>query len=454
MGDGHEWAHRHFKSFRSATMEQEKFTPTEEEDTLLRDFSSQNLQTYERLNGPSRSDSKDESESWCHRMSHVWHKGLVSNGYRGLASCVKHVNSGAHDNLVGLLVVANAICIGLETDFQAQNPGQRMPAYLRGFEIFFCVTFSLDLIVRIGSNPFRFFDSKLSAFGWNIFDLCVVGLQLVDQLGHSGLMAAELSLLRALRLVRIIRLLRVVRFFEELRLLITSILDSMASLMWSLCLLSVLLYITGVAFCQAVHDAGNNGDLSEDNKRELHHWFGSLSRSILTMFEVIVGGVSWDEVISPLISDIGPLIGLVFCFYVALCVFAVLNTITGVIVQKVTSDALSTQAAHLANHLRELFFNDEASTLGINLEHFQEKIKHPDMQDYFKGIDVAPNEAQYLFSLLDIDGSGEVSPEEMVDGCLRLGRPAQALDLAVMMRELLDIKKLLKPPVAPVLRSL
>merc|ERR1712032_262363 len=67
---------------------------------------------------------------------------------------------------------------------------------------------------------------------------------------------------------------------------------------------------------------------------------------------------------------------------------------------------------------------------------FEDQLKCPQMQDYFKAIDVDPCEAKGVFKLLDLDDSGSIDAEEFISGCVRLRGPAKALELAVLQHEL------------------
>merc|ERR1712032_485436 len=49
---------------------------------------------------------------------------------------------------------------------------------------------------------------------------------------------------------------------------------------------------------------------------------------------------------------------------------------------------------------------------------------------YLRAIDIHPQEASKLFFVLDGDGSGHLSVEEFLGGCLRLQCAAKAVDLA------------------------
>merc|ERR1740117_1365732 len=160
-----------------------------------------------------------------------------------------------------------------------------------------------------------------------------------------------IRILSFLRLMRIIRLVRIVRYVEELRTIVASIVGSMMALCWTLSLLMMVIYIFSVFFTQVVVDA-----LAVENNTKLTYWYGRLPRTILTMFEVIVGGVSWDEVASPLITDVSPVMGIVLCLYIAFCVFAMMNMATGVFVERATANAQASKDANTASHISNLFF--------------------------------------------------------------------------------------------------
>jgi len=53
----------------------------------------------------------------------------------------------------------------------------------------------------------------------------------------------------------------------------------------------------------------------------------------------------------------------------------------------------------------------------------------------WQAISVQKTEAKYLFNLLDIEESGEISFDEFMDGCLRLHGAAKSFDLLVVMQE-------------------
>merc|ERR1719277_113136 len=73
---------------------------------------------------------------------------------------------------------------------------------------------------------------------------------------------------------------------------------------------------------------------SGSNNHELCYWFGSLIRTMLTLFECLLGGVSWDVVVVVLLDDVSLTAGLMLCLYMAVGLFIMLNVVTGLFVEK------------------------------------------------------------------------------------------------------------------------
>merc|ERR1712151_1259413 len=78
---------------------------------------------------------------------------------------------------------------------------------------------------------------------------------------------------------------------------------------------------------------------------------------------------------------------------------------------------------------------DDDGSGTVTWAEFEQHLENPQMVEYLKVIDLDPHEAKKLFSMLDLDGSGEIDGEELVSGCLRLHGSAKALELAAFMHE-------------------
>merc|ERR1711937_377867 len=111
----------------------------------------------------------------------------------------------------------------------------------------------------------------------------VVTISIVEEIsivlieaGEEGASLGNLTflrILRILRLVRVLRVIRVLRFFRELRLMVSSIIGSVKSLLWTVLLITLMLYIVGVFITQTVADhlkSSPPGAPYEEELRELY----------------------------------------------------------------------------------------------------------------------------------------------------------------------------------------
>lgn len=352
------------------------------------------------------------------------------------------VHSSWFDTTAVSLIIVNAITIGWETDHCTRHLLATPPTSFRVIELTFCTIFTAEIIIRLTAHGSYFF--KVSDWRWNLFDCFVVGFQLIEEF-MSGLTIgvpmnlSVLRVMRALRLVRIIRLIRILRLIGELRTIITSLAGSMKSLLWTVLVLFLLIYIVAVYFTTMVLDHRLTDETADPS---LEVYYGSLGRSILSLYESISGGVDWDDLAAPLIAEIHVVMGILFSLYIAFALLAMMNVVTGVFVESALLSAKEDKDIYMVNHVKDLFLNADRKHIGIiTWEEFEEMAHAAEMQDYFKAIDVDLSEAKGLFDLLDMTGCGQLKQEDFLSGCLRLRGPAKALDLALLMKETRVLRK-------------
>merc|ERR1712008_293823 len=80
----------------------------------------------------------------------------------------------------------------------------------------------------------------------------------------------------------------------------------------------------------------------------------------------------------------------------------------------------------------------------LNEEEMDRLLQDTELLAYMNAIGVDSTEAKGLFTLLDDDGSGNISIDEFVTGFLRLKGSAKAVDMVTLMYENRKISKQLK----------
>lgn len=349
------------------------------------------------------------------------------------------------------LIVANALFLGCQTDFMARQGTDMLPEVFSVTESLFCAFFAMELSIKLFVFRWKYF--TMDDRNWNIFDMFVVILQLTEEvlaIFGSSVFSQNLSftrMLKLLRLVRIIRLARILRMIHELRVLVSCITNSIKSLVWTCLLLFIMIYSMSLILTQLVHDHRmtfdpeglcNSGREGCEHHLALLHFYGNLARSMLSLFQSISGGVDWDQLLYPLLTEISPLLGALFCLYIMFAVLAMMNVVTGIFVDSVLVSAKQDKDQFLLNNAREIF--RDADNGNFTEEQFLSMLGNRHMVEFFKGIDVDPSYASTLFKIMDLDESGEINAEEFLSSCIKLRGPAKALDTAVLIRNMQQIQ--------------
>lgn len=359
------------------------------------------------------------------------------------------------DYFMGAAILVNAALMGAQADYAVRSArtGEAEPPELWVLGMVLGLLFTVELLLRITATGLGFFIGD--GWQWNIFDFLLVALQIGEEL-ITGVTAATVKtsssgasvnlsfmrVLRILRLVRIIRLVRVLRLIRELRTLVHSIASTMTSLFWTVALLMLLMLVVGIAVTQVAADVGLEmpDALAEDTAA--YEYYGSLGRSILSLFQSITNGVSWKELCDPLAKHT-PIIVVLWSTYIAFAMLAMLNVITGVFVESAMASASEENNLDMANRLWEVV---DAMNVGKNggrmtFDMLKDQLSNPMFEEYFKSVDLSISEAKFLFNLLDFGQEGSIDPQDFVEGCCRIHGPAKAIDLTTLMSEITHLHR-------------
>lgn len=351
------------------------------------------------------------------------------------------------------LIMFNAIFFGIEAEVNARTGSEESHWGFKAISVAFTMMFSIEIGLRfLASGPRAFFQPPDHV--WNVFDLTIVVLSLLEVMlfivqrfrGVTLENSQNLLYVRMIRIVRTARIFRVIRifnFFRSLRLLLFSVLNTLRSLLWTMVLLLIILYTFGVIFTQAATQLLIADGKDDPDLEELDRYYGSVGRSVYTLFMSITNGVDWQNAVAPLQSLHWLFVGF-FVVYIAFTYFAVLNVVTGVFCQtaiesaaKDQEEVMQVQRACKEDYVRqltELFCDKDQDGSGeLTIDEFEELLQDERLQKYCASLDITIDDAWALFKLLDTDGSGAIEVNEFVTGCLRLKGSARSVDIALLM---------------------
>jgi len=370
----------------------------------------------------------------------------------------RFTHSPGFDLFFALAILVNTVFIGVEVQISVIS-SQEDTLVIQVVRNAFTVLFSIELFLRLGAGFREFFCSE--DYRWNMLDVFIVlsswweaavefTYAPVADDGGTGFDLSGLRTLRILRITRLVKLARVariLRFVMALRTLTQSIIYTLKSLIWALVLMTLIVYVFGILFVQAVTDHRRDplSRMTPEETDAADNYFGNLWKSMLSLYMSITGGVSWEQLLVPL-HAVSPLWVFVFLFYVSFTYFAVLNVVTGVFCQSAIDSAqsdhdavlqsiLANKQAHIEK-IRYLFNEIDAEEVGvITYQMFQDKVTTKEVQTYFESIDLDIWDAWSFFKLLDLDSGGAIEVEEFLMGCLRLRGSARAMDMAKLCHD-------------------
>lgn len=213
------------------------------------------------------------------------------------------VDSERFQIFIGVVIVANALVLGLQTYSGIEASYGR---FLQSLNAAFYIVFVVELITRIlsyGTRPWNFFRN-----GWNIFDFIVIGGALIPGLRDQA------TIIRLLRLARIVRLMR---FLPDARILILTVSRATPAVASMSVLTVLVLFIYGIVGWSMFGQA-------------LPEQWGNIGTAMLTLFVLLtLEGFPEYLAAARTVNDWAPIF---FLTYVLIAAFIIVNLLIGIVI--------------------------------------------------------------------------------------------------------------------------
>merc|ERR1712194_181036 len=323
-----------------------------------------------------------------------------------------------------------------------------------GLEVFFGGMFTVELVLKIVAVP-----KELSKDIWNLIDVLVVAFFWVE--AFSSDLPFPPTLIRLARMGRLLRFLRVVktmRGFASLYLMLQAIKGSVSALGGS----SVVLLLGEMTIALALNlflsdywedpewtASASYSTMTGDEERErLYEYFGTFTKSLLTMIEMLLG--NWfaiTRILTPF-SEAFMLFGICHQLVVG---FAVIEVISGVFLNE-TFKVAALDDSIMMNEVRRAakaesaklteFFKqaDKDGSGFVDQDELKKVMKNKQVEEWLTAMGLDLSDIDKVFRNLDKDGDGYLTPEELVEGASMLKKPARALDLAAVQTTLEEVR--------------
>lgn len=353
--------------------------------------------------------------------------------------------------VVNLTIFVNAIQMGVAVDVK----GGDWDALWDGFEKYFTAFFALEMLLKIAALRLRYFREP-----WNLFDFFIVCISLVDTMVSSfSQKSSFVSIIGILRLLRLLRMLKLLRVVPQFRILFDGILAALQSMFWVGALCGLLLYMVAVASVRLLggDDAGF-GMVADDEASLMaeaasfnnYQYFGTVSRSLLSLFNLVVMA-ELDAIVRP-IWEIQPFvtIGLVLLSFIMM--FGVLNILVGMIMDNVmrtvkqmdqeTGKHERLRRAALTKEISDILFQVDTNGDGsITSDEFFDKSNNERLQELLIELQLPHGFTERdLFKFLDRQGQRCVTYDQFSDGIVGIVMNSEVQRDVVMQARISDVR--------------
>eukprot|EP00928_Gymnodinium_smaydae_P008487 TRINITY_DN1308_c0_g5_i1.p1 TRINITY_DN1308_c0_g5~~TRINITY_DN1308_c0_g5_i1.p1 ORF type:complete len:730 (+),score=141.01 TRINITY_DN1308_c0_g5_i1:49-2190(+) len=347
--------------------------------------------------------------------------------------CRDLLYSSVFEWIVAFFICLNTIALAMEIDYKANGGyGFLTPDFFTFIGWGFCAVFLFEILFRL------VVDQEFAFLGpnrwWNLFDTVSVAVSIVELLGMNG----GSSGFKVLKICRVFKFLRVFRFFADLRKMVVGIIATLSSLFWALIVLAMILFVFALVMTDLVTNLRTEGIAAESTIQD----FGSLSATFYTLLKAVSGGGDWGDFSDPLV-ELDPLFLLLFAIYIALIVYCVLNVVTAVFVEKMSSHEESRKHAKMYQELLKFVKDADADSNGqLNLLEFTALCKKPVVRAWLRKIDLDLDSigVTNFFKALHPGGTGNMDKEEFIRGVFALKGYARSYELHLMQQEVHEIR--------------
>ena len=227
------------------------------------------------------------------------------------------------------LIVLNGAILGIQT---SAGLTAYFGPWLSLLDQLILAVFVLEIVLKLTASGRQFFRSY-----WNLFDFFVVAIALVPASGPFAV----------LRVLRVLRLLRLISVVPRLRFVVEALLHAIPGIASIGVLILIIFYVF------AVVATGLYGAAFPD-------WFGSLGRSMFTLFQIMTLE-SWSMGVVRPVMQVFPFAWIFFVLFILVATFTMLNLFIGIIVE--TMQTLHAKSDEDEKSKKSLIEDDPASVI-------------------------------------------------------------------------------------------
>eukprot|EP00929_Paragymnodinium_shiwhaense_P013917 TRINITY_DN121765_c0_g1_i1.p1 TRINITY_DN121765_c0_g1~~TRINITY_DN121765_c0_g1_i1.p1 ORF type:complete len:655 (-),score=146.97 TRINITY_DN121765_c0_g1_i1:120-2084(-) len=371
------------------------------------------------------------------------------------------VDSMQMEVIFGVLILLNALmfCVeaqynGIEMGVVVSYSGSHLMAeqawphakvIFTCLNFFFGVAFLLEALVKLWALRCSFFVSP-----FNLLDLSLVFLWVVTIADSRRNSLQFMRLARLARLLRLLRLFKVLHKLDVLILLVGALKACGSVMFWSLTLLLLVMTCFSLMLVYMLEPFILNEAISLVDRQLVYNYFGSFSRAILSVFELTLS--NWVPVTRMLHDTVSEWYSPLLLAYRSVAGFAMISVITGVFLHETFRTAaadddlmIMQRERAITKHvqkMRQLFHEADESCDGyLSFGEFQKIVEDKRVRTWLAAMELDIQDVAHAFRIIDMNGDGQLSAEELVRGVARMKGHARSLDLLFVMEKLENMEE-------------
>mmetsp|Transcript_18917 Transcript_18917/g.33336 ORF Transcript_18917/g.33336 Transcript_18917/m.33336 type:complete len:553 (+) Transcript_18917:42-1700(+) len=417
----------------------------------------------QELPGVLRSLSRQNRSSGVLRNSARHTRAVPSKSSQPILRFAETLSTNPwYELFFGILIMANAVLLAGEAQYlgnvnaySLRLPGASKPdmhTWPTLFEVmdwFFGLAFVFECCLAMVAQRGHWFCKTW----WNWFDFAIVFSWVLQKLilGEEIIDPAIPRMFRLLRLLRMLRLVKTFQEFDVLRLIVASIKASTKVLLWSA--VSFFCVLMGFSLMmQLIVEPHMMMDRPEEEKLILFTYFGTWSRSMLSMYELTLG--NWVVISRHMCELVSPWFIPFAMIYNCIMAFAFVTVIRGIFLHETFQVAAMDDELMIMKRERQVNKNiekmdklfaeaDETGDGILSKSEFLEVMKDHRVKSWLAAMELDIRDAELVFDLID-DGDGTISAPELVRGFAKLKGTARSVDMIYLTQLVYSTQDLLR----------
>jgi len=262
--------------------------------------------------------------------------------------------------------------------------------------------------------------------------LAVVDVWILDLIHDSPEGLQWTSVLRTLRLSRLVRLLKLMTIFHELFIVLLALWHMLQTMLFFMMILLFFFLVCSLFMVDAIGRNKALEDVRIMGSDTVRDRFGTVMQSMYSLFELMTLE-GWTDVYRPIVNS-EPWFALFFSFFIMMFSYGALNVVIALVIER----ALKCRNTLINMTLEESLRHGRAELDAIRIlicgqdaglrkpamccMDFQAAIDtNVAFRCLFNNLDSSLVDVEELFTIFDLDNSGQLSVDELCDGLAKVG---------------------------------